>query len=99
MKNQMSKISDLSRVSLQDVKNLFNVTRLVTLIDFIKNMDENGDSYIEIPTFGKILISKDLDFEFLPSTDLKKEVYGILQNPNNFLKNELKKVFNIGENA
>lgn len=95
MKNLLNKISDLSRTSLQDVKKFLNICRLTTLMGYIENLDEEGNSFIEIPSFGKIKVSSEMDFEFIPTTELKKEVFSIKQNPNTFLKNELRKVFQI----
>ncbi len=97
MKDLMSDVTDLSRASLPEIKNILDLSRLLSLINFMNEEDEEGNSYVEIPTMGKILVSKDFDFEFIPNQSFKKEIFGIRQNPRNFLRNELKKVLKIGE--
>ena len=97
--NIMNDISTLSRVSVQELKKIASITRLVMLSSTINTSDPGNqkDIVVEIPTIGKILVNEDFDFEFVPTTDFKRELLGIKQDPNNFLKTELKKVFNIGE--
>lgn len=97
MKDLLSKVSDLSRASPQEIKNLAGITRLVALMDFVDSEDEKGDSFVEIPTIGKIKITQDMDFEFIPLSSFRKEIFGIKQNPKNFLKNELRKLLGINE--
>lgn len=97
MKDLLNKASDLSRTSLQDLKKTLTIIRLVALIESMENSSEDGTTEIEIPLFGKILISKDFDFEFIPDPALKKDAYSIRQDPDNFLKTELRKLLKIGE--
>lgn len=95
MINALNEISMLSRMSVQDLKSLLGIARLVFLTNFIENTDEKGNSFIDIPTVGKIIVTEDYDFEFIPAIEFKKEIYNLKQNPNNFIKDELKKLFHI----
>lgn len=97
MKDLLNKTSDLSRTSLQDLKKTLAILRLVSLMEAMEGLNEDGSMEIEIPLFGKILISKDFDFEFIPDSGLKKDAYNIRQEPDNFLKAELKKLLKIGD--
>lgn len=97
MKDTISKISDLSRISVQNLKKLINITRLVSLIDAINNTEEDKDTFVELPGFGKLRVTKDMDFYFIPDIDLKKDIYSIKNDPEFFLKKELKRLLDIDE--
>lgn len=97
MKDTISKISDLSRISVQNLKKLINITRLVSLIDAINNTEEDKDTMVDLPGFGKLKVTNDLDFYFIPDIDLKKDIYNIKNDPEFFLKRELKKLLEIDE--
>lgn len=99
MKETLSKVSDLTRISLHDLKKAFTLLKLVSLISAINSQADNenssSDIYIDIPVFGKVKINEDMDFDFIPDVDFKKDIYQIRQNPENFLIKELKKVLKI----
>lgn len=97
MKDLLNSVSDLGRISVSDLKQVLTLIRLVSLIYAVRGM-ENSKLTIDIPSFGKVTVTEDFDFEFVPDAELKKDVFGIKQDPNFFLKNELKKILNIGEN-
>lgn len=97
MSNSLNEISTLSRTSVQDLKNLLSIARLVLLTNFIEDTDDQGNSVIDIPTVGRIVVTDDFDFEFTPTIEFKKELYNLKQNPNNFIKDELKRLFHIEE--
>ena len=72
--------------------------RLVALTDAIEVLDEDSKTLkIEIPQFGTVVVNEDCDFEFIPDSAFKKDVFGLKQNSSGFLKNELKKIFKIGD--
>lgn len=98
MKDLLNKSSDLSRTSLQDLKKILSIIKLESLVTAIDNPDEEGNIEVEIPYFGKVVVSEDFDFEFIPETSFKKDVFGIRQDPDKFLTNELKKLLKLGEN-
>lgn len=98
MKDILSKVASLSRTSLQDLKKIFSTTKTLTIIDSINTEDEEENSYIEIPYFGRIQINKDLDFEFIPDINLKKDIFTAKQDPEKYLKKELKKLLKIEDN-
>ena len=75
--NILNKVSVLNRMTVQDLKKTLGLIRLVTLIDCVNLVDEDGNSYVDVPLFGKIMITKDLDFEFIPETNFKKDVFDI----------------------
>ena len=101
MKEPLSKVSDLTRISLHDLKKAFLLLKLVSLITAINTQadskDPNSDICIDIPVFGKIKINEDMDFDFIPDVDFKKDIYQIRQNPESFLIKELKKVLKISD--
>lgn len=90
-------VTNLSRVSINDLKRLLSLIRVVSLTEATDAVKEGGDLIIEVPPFGQIYVNKNLDFEFKPDTDLKKDVFEVQQNPEKFLKKELTRLFNIGE--
>ena len=95
----LSKVSDLSRVPLHDLKRIFGLLRLLMLQELITDQmnetESDDESGVEIPTLGKLKITKDLDFEFLPNVDFRKDAYLASQNPETFLKRELKKILKL----
>ena len=93
--NTLSKVSILNRMTIQDLKRTLSLVRLVTIIDCINSVDEDDNSIVEIPFFGKIVITKELDFEFIPDNSLRKDIFEIKKNPDSFLKTELKKLLKI----
>ena len=93
--NTLNKVSVLNRMTVQDLKKTLGLIRLVTLIDCVNLVDEDGNSYVDVPLFGKIMITKDLDFEFIPETNFKKDVFDIKRDPELFLKKELKTLLKI----
>lgn len=97
MRNLLNDVSDLSRTSLQDLKKILSIMKLEALIKGIENVSEDRTTEIEIPLFGKILVSSDFDFEFLPDSTFKKDVHSMKQDPENYLTVELKKLLKIGE--
>lgn len=97
MKDILSKTADLNRTTLQDLKKIFSIVKLLALVDSVNTEDEEGNSYIDIPFFGKIKVNEDLDFEFIPDLELKKDIFCVKQNPEKFLKKELKKLLKIEE--
>lgn len=98
MKDILSKVASLSRTSLQDLKKIFSITKTLTIIDSINTEDEDKNSFIEIPYFGRLQINKDLDFEFIPDINLKKDIFIAKQDPEKYLKKELKKLLKIEDN-
>lgn len=94
MKDTLRKVSDLARISLQDLKQTFDLLKLVSLIDAMNRMsdEESSDNSLslDIPMFGKLEVSKDFDFTFIPTVDFKKEIYQVQQNPEEYLKQKLK---------
>ncbi len=98
MKDVLNKTMTISRTSLTDLRKIFTITRTVALADSInEDSDVNTDLKIDIPLFGTVTVNKDFDFEFTPCPELRKDVYTLRQNPNTFFKNELKKIFKIGD--
>lgn len=101
MKDSLGKVSDLTRISLHDLKKSFSLLKLTALQTAINEQlsAEEGegvpDIVIDIPMFGKIKITDDLDFNFVPDVDFKKDVYQAKQNPDLFLKRELKKILKV----
>lgn len=98
MKDLLSKVADISRVSLQDLKKVFTITKMLSIIDSMDSEDDLGNIYIEIPYFGKIKTSADFDFEFILDMDIKKDIFSIKQDPEKYLKKELKKLLKIEDN-
>lgn len=97
MKDLLSNISDLSRMPLTDLKELLNLIKLASLIYAIDSDENSSENLsIEIPTFGKIVVNENFDFDFVPDADFKKMIYTLKSSPSRFLENELKKVLNIG---
>lgn len=100
MKDTLSKVSDLVRISLHDLKKSFSLLKLVSLIDAMNRQSEDSDDQsivIDIPVFGKLKITDDFDFIFIPDIDFKKDVYQVKQNPELFLKKELKKLLKLSD--
>lgn len=100
MKDTLSKVSDLVRISLHDLKKSFSLLKLVSLIDAMNRQSENSEDQsivIDIPVFGKLKITDDFDFIFIPDIDFKKDVYQVKQNPELFLKKELKKLLKLSD--
>lgn len=100
MKDTLSKVSDLVRISLHDLKKSFSLLKLVSLIDAMNRQPEDSDDQsivIDIPVFGKLKITDDFDFIFIPDIDFKKDVYQVKQNPELFLKKELKKLLKLSD--
>lgn len=100
MKDTLSKVSDLVRISLHDLKKSFSLLKLVSLIDAMNRQSENSEDrsiVIDIPVFGKLKITDDFDFIFIPDIDFKKDVYQVKQNPELFLKKELKKLLKLSD--
>ena len=98
MKDTLSKVSDLVRISLHDLKKSFSLLKLVSLIDAMNRQSEDSEDQsivIDIPVFGKLKITDDFDFIFIPDIDFKKDVYQVKQNPELFLKKELKKLLKL----
>lgn len=99
MRDALSKVSDLARISLCDIKKSFLLLRLVSFIDAMNREDEKDETSTElsmdIPTFGKLKITEDFDFVFVPDMDFKKDAYQVMQNPEAFLKKELRKLLKI----
>lgn len=99
MKETINKLSDLTRISPTELRRVFSLLRLITSIEAINNREsENDKMKLEIPTFGEIVVSEDLDFEFIPDMDFKKDLYQIKQNPEEFLKRELEKTLKLFRN-
>jgi len=44
----MSDVTDLSRASLPEIKNILDLSRLLSLINFMNEEDEEGNSYIDL---------------------------------------------------
>lgn len=100
MKDTLSKVSDLVRISLHDLKKSFSLLKLVSLIDAMNRQSEDSEDQsivIDIPVFGKLKITDDFDFIFIPDIDFKKDVYQVKQNPELFLKKELKKLLKLSD--
>lgn len=97
MKDSLSKVSDLTRISLQDLKKVFNILKLV---DLMSTMNEESDEiHIEVPMFGTILINpNNWDFSFVPEDTFKKEIFSAYMEPENFLKKKLKECLKLVEN-
>jgi len=89
-------VTNLSRVTANDLKRLLSIIRVVSLTEATDAVKEGGDLIIEVPPFGQIYVNKDLDFEFKPDANLKRDVFEVQQNPEKFLKKELVRLFNIG---
>lgn len=99
MKDLLGKVSDLTRTSLQDLKKIYTVSRLVSLVDAIDTENPEEDTVVTIPLYGKIIITKDLDFSFIPDSELRRDTFNLKQNPENYLKKELKKLLKIEDTA
>lgn len=100
MKDTLCKVSDLVRISLHDLKKSFSLLKLVSLIDAMNRQSEDSDDQsivIDIPVFGKLKITDDFDFIFIPDIDFKKDVYQVKQDPELFLKKELKKLLKLSD--
>lgn len=95
MKDLLSKVADISRVSLQDLKKVFTITKMLSIIESIDSEDEKENTYIDIPYFGKIKVTADFDFEFILDINLKKDIFNAKQDPEKYLKKELKKLLKI----
>lgn len=96
MKNEYyNKLSILTKLSTNQIRDIFKIQRLLSIQDYINSLDENGNGRIEIPGYGILDINEYYEFKFTPSDEFKSDINGSRNNTNNFLKNKLKKLLGV----
>ena len=99
MKPKQNRMSVLSRVPVNDTKQVFEIHRRLALWDMLSVERANPDDpyIIDVSGFGKIMVSSDLmDYEFIPSTDLKRDMQGIIKNPKSYLTSQIMDQLGVG---
>lgn len=93
MKTILDTVETITRISKDNLNDILSTIQLVSILDSITN----NTNEIAIPKYGKIIVDKDFNLEFVPDTDFKRTLYNSQKDPNHYLKNELKKLLNIEE--